>query len=55
MKYRVSVGWSKFLFDSGDEAVKFALSAKLKSKNDIHVYIELLNEKDLEEEGEENV
>lgn len=55
MKYRVHIGWSDFEFDSSDETVKFALSAKLKCMDDLNVSIQLLNEKDLREEGDENV
>lgn len=53
MKFRVHLGWKEnYLFDSTDEAVRFAITAKVKREeqqpNDIR--IELLSEADLESE-----
>lgn len=57
MKYRVSCGWNdQYLFDSADDAVKFALMAKLRTESKHkRVSIDLLDEDDLlGEEAESN-
>lgn len=53
MKFRVSLGWREnYMFDSADEAVRFAITAKVKREdNDTSgVRIELLSDYDLEAE-----
>lgn len=48
MKYRVNIGWNYYLFDSSDDAMRFAITAKRNSeKSEICVTIELLDEVDL--------
>ena len=56
MKYRVNIGWNYYLFDSSDDAVRFAITAKCRAeKCKICVTIELLDEDDLiGEEAESN-
>lgn len=58
MKFRVHLGWQDdYLFDSADEAVRFAITAKVKREdqqpNGIRIRIELLSESDLEAERRE--
>lgn len=53
MKFRVHLGWQDdYMFDSADEAVKFAITAKVKRENNETngVRIELLSDSDLEAE-----
>ena len=53
MKFRVNIAWREnYMFDSADEAVRFAITAKVKrEENDSqHVRIELLSDDDLEAE-----
>ena len=56
MKYRVHLGWKDdYMFDSADDAMKFAISAKVNRedrKSNI-AEIVLLSESDLEAENEE--
>lgn len=49
MKYRVNCGWNdQYLFDSADDAIKFALTAKLRTESKHkRVTIDLLDEDDL--------
>lgn len=56
MKFRVHLGWQDdYMFDSADEAVKFAITAKVKRENNETngVNIELLSDADLEAERRE--
>lgn len=56
MKFRVHLGWQDdYMFDSADEAVKFAITAKVKRENNETngVRIELLSDADLEAERRE--
>lgn len=52
MKFRVSLGWREdYMFDSADEAMRFAITAKVKRENDSnYARIELLSDADLEAE-----
>ena len=55
MKFRVNLGWQEdYMFDSADEAVKFAITAKVKREDyeSPGVRIELLSDADLESEKE---
>lgn len=54
MKFRVILGWrEQYLFDSADEAVRFAITAKVKREDQQPkgIWIELLSEADLEADG----
>lgn len=56
MKFRVSLGWREdYLFDSADEAVRFAITAKVKREDQQPngIRIELLSDSDLEAERRE--
>lgn len=52
MKFRVSLGWREdYMFDSADEAMRFAITAKVKREDKSnYARIELLSESDLEAE-----
>lgn len=53
MKFRVHLGWHvNYIFDSADEAVRFAITAKVKREDNESsgVVIDLLSEADLEAE-----
>ena len=55
MKYRVNIGWNYYLFDSSDDAVRFAITAKRSAESRTSVTIELVDEDDLlGEEAETN-
>ena len=56
MKFRVNLGWREdYLFDSADEAVRFAIAAKVKREDQqpTGIRIELLSEADQEAERRE--
>lgn len=52
MKFRVHLGWREaYLFESADEAIRFAITAKVKREDQQpNIRIELLSEADLEAE-----
>lgn len=53
MKFRVHLGWKEnYMFDSADEAVRFAITAKVKREEstDNGVHIDLVSDSDLEVE-----
>lgn len=48
--YKVEVKYSTFMFDDADEAMAFAMCAKLHEEEGTRVEIELLEKKDEEQE-----
>ena len=53
MKFRVHLDWKEnYLFDSADEAVRFAITAKVKREEskDNSVHIDLVSDSELESE-----
>lgn len=51
MKFRVNLGWhDDYMFDSADEAMRFAITAKVKREDKSnYVRVDLLSEADIEE------
>lgn len=52
MKFRVHLGWNDdYMFDSADEAMRFAITAKVKREDKSnYVRVDLLSDSDLEAE-----
>lgn len=52
MKFRVHLDWNEdYMFDSADEAMRFAITAKVKRENKPnYVRVDLLSDSDLEAE-----
>ena len=56
MKFEVRIGYRcEFLFDSADEAMRFAITAKCKGSRTDSISVELLDDEELIKEGEEDV